>query len=271
MSANTTIEPAEMNRMLSAMQAQIATLQKEVAKLPGLQEDVAKIPGLTTELAKVQEESANLKTELANEQAQIARLQEESANLKTELANEQAQIARLQEESANLKAKVSPLERTVQTLVMDRGLSVSIQTLLFAVREQPLESDENSSGSRRFSKHISNPTFNNALTEVFNLKDPQQKMDKLKSWDAMNQIRNTKVHPNTVDELREQAAFVKENFALQPDGVESTENVLLKSNIIEILDQIDSLATIVPSFGSPIKSKRKGASSESPKPAKHCR
>ena len=266
MSANTTIEPAEMNRMLSAMQAQIATLQKEVAKLPGLQEDVAKIPGLTTELAKVQEESANLKTERANEQAQIARMQEESANLKTELANEQAQIARLQEESANLKAKVSPLERTVQTLVMDRGLSVSIQTLLFAVREQPLESDENSSGSRRFSKHISNPTFNNALTEVFNLKDLQQKMDKLKS-----SIRNTKVHPNTVDELREQAAFVKENFALQPDGVESTENVLLKSNIIEILDQIDSLATIVSSFGSPIKSKRKGASSESPKPAKHCR
>ena len=191
MSANPTIEPAEMNRMLSAMQAQIATLQKEVAKIPGLQEDVAKIPGLTTELAKVQEESANLKTELANEQAQIARLQEESANL---------------------KAKVSPLERTVQTLVMDRGLSVSIQTLLFTVREQPLESDENSSGSRRFSKHISNPTFNNALTEVFNLKDPQQKMDKLKSWDAMNQIRNTKVHPNTVDELREQAAFVKGEF-----------------------------------------------------------
>ena len=188
MSANTTIEPAEMNRMLSAMQAQIATLQKEVAK----------IPVLTAELAKVQEESANLKTELA-------KVQEESANM-------QAQIARLQEESANLKAKVSPLERTVQTLVMDRGLSVSIQTLLFTVREQPLESDENSSGSRRFSKHISNPTFNNALTEVFNLKDPQQKMDKLKSWDAMNQIRNTKVHPNTVDELREQAAFVKGEF-----------------------------------------------------------
>jgi hypothetical protein len=89
----------------------------------------------------------------------------------------------------------------------------------------------------------------------------------------MNMTRNSKEHPNTIEELREQAKMVKENLALFSDGVNDPQQHILQCNILEIVNNLSPLSKAVPNFGDPLRSSRKrtsegGSGGATPSPAK---
>ena len=78
-------------------------------------------------------------------QAQLSSLSADAADAKAKSEKLELEVTTLKEDSAQMK-------KTLNALVLDRGMSVAVQTLLFAIREQPLVIDEDGHGSCRFVK-----------------------------------------------------------------------------------------------------------------------
>ena len=267
----------------------------------------AMIKGTTAEIeklkAKMIENAANSEAEMtalkANSKAEIEKLKakmiEDTANSEAEMTalktNSKAEIenlkakmiedtaiseaemtAKFEEELTVLKEDSVLMKKTLKALVIDRGMSVAVQSLLYATRDQPREMLEESRGACHFVSALSNKELNNALDSVFKLEDAQQKLDKYRTWDDLYKTRNSKEHANTLDELRGQAELVKENLVLLSDGMEddSQQNIIL-----EIVNNLSPLSKAVPNFGVPIRPKNKrnlaGEGSATPSPLKSTR
>ena len=199
-------------------------------------------------------------------QAQLSSLSADAADAKAKSEKLELEVTTLKEDSAQMK-------KTLNALVLDRGMSVAVQTLLFAIREQPLVIDEDGHGSCRFVQALKDTNFRTALDTVFNLQDDRQRLDKCKLWDAMKMDRNSKEHPNTIEQLRDQVKLVKENLALHSKGEEDPEQHILEANILEIVNKLSPLSKAVPNFGVPVvrsnkKRQREGGAPATPSPSK---
>jgi hypothetical protein len=146
---------------------------------------------------------------------------------------------------------------------------MEVQTFLFATRDQPRENVEDGHGSCHFITALSNVDCNTAVGWVFKL-EQQQNLDKCKSWDTLGMTRNTKEHQNTLDNLHEQAELAKENSILHSDGSEDSQENILQSSILEIVNTFSPLS-IVPNVREQVRSKTRrrrtfdGSASPSPR------
>jgi hypothetical protein len=205
-------------------------------------------------------------------QTQLSALSADAANAKADAANAKEKSEKLEAEVTTLKEDSAQMKKTLNALVLDRGMSVAVQTLLFATREQPLEIVEGGHGSCRFVQALTNEAFSKALGTVFNLEDSRQKLDKCKSWDEMNMDRNSKEHPNTTEELRDQAKLVKENLTLYSNGEDDPQQHIIRAKILEVVNNLSPLSKAVPNFGAPVvrskKRKSEGRALETQSPSK---
>jgi hypothetical protein len=205
-------------------------------------------------------------------QTQLSAMSADTANAKADAANAKEKSEKLEAEVTTLKEDSAQMKKTLNALVLDRGMSVAVQTLLFATREQPLEIVEGGHGSCRFVQALTNEAFSKALGTVFNLGKTRQKLDKCQVWDEMNMNRNSKEHPNTIEQLRDQAKLVKENLTLHSNGEEDPQQHILRANILEVVNNLSPLSKAVPNFGAPVvrsnKRKSEGRAPATPSPAK---